>query len=504
MLRRFWRAETGIFLAIWLGLLLAGRSSLLRDPGTFWHVVVGETILDTGDVVRADRFSFTRNGEPWVAHQWLAECGMAAIHRLAGWDGLMLATVTILAGVYTWLAHRLLRAGFHPLWAAAVLAVVLLAGSHQFHIRPLIFSIGLFALTFAMLVDVDSGRRKLRCLWWLPPLFAVWANLHAGVLAAIATAGLCVAWWCVAWMLGGQSPFTRPRDALAAIAVMIAGGLAVLINPYGIALPRAWFATLALPLPELIQEHAPISLAEPVGWTTALLGAGYLAALLGAFPGRPRVTWLLPLLWLVLACQRVRNVPLFSIAAAVALAEVLPYTRWAARLRQREVLLPVDENRPRHCGPAAFVLPAVLVLAAAAIQLCGVSAPVFGRGWARFDPALWPVELLDELKQIERSGSPGAPTPLFNDLALGGFVIYHAPRLRVFIDDRCALYGSEFLLAYDRARRKDPRQIDRWQRQYGFRHALVKTGTQFDRYLEAAPAWQLVRRSPAAALYRRQ
>ena len=33
MWRRFWRAETAIFLAIWLILLLVGRSALFRDPG---------------------------------------------------------------------------------------------------------------------------------------------------------------------------------------------------------------------------------------------------------------------------------------------------------------------------------------------------------------------------------------------------------------------------------------------------------------------------------------
>ena len=64
-----------------------------------------------------------------------------------------------------------------------------------------------------------------------------------------------------------------------------------------------------------------------------------------------------------------------------------------------------------------------------------------------------------------RSTAPIATaTRIFNDLNFGGFLIYHAPRLRVFVDDRCSLYGGEFLGAYDRARREDPAQIDRWQR----------------------------------------
>ncbi len=40
-LKKFWRPEVGIFLVIWLMLMIGGRSRFFRDPGTFWHTVVG-------------------------------------------------------------------------------------------------------------------------------------------------------------------------------------------------------------------------------------------------------------------------------------------------------------------------------------------------------------------------------------------------------------------------------------------------------------------------------
>ncbi len=500
MLRRFWRAETGIFLAIWLVLMLAGRSSLLRDPGTFWHTIVGQKMLDSGEIVRTDPFSFTRYGEPWTAHQWLAECGMAAADRLAGWDGLLLLTATLLAGIYTWVAWRMLRAGFHVLWVAGVLALVLLASSHQFHVRPLVLTIALIGWTFALLVDVEAGRKRLRQLWWFVPLAALWANLHAGAAAGIGTVGLCVAGWCLLWLMGKDSPVRRLSDAIALAALVLTSGLAVLLNPYGLGLPRAWLKTLTIPLPGLIQEHARLDPADPLAWATVLLGIGYLVALAGIFPRRPRVTWLMPLLWFVLASQRVRNVPLFAITAAIATAEVLPRTRWAEWLVRREVLLPDRENEPRRFDWPVAALPLVLVVAAMLLQSAGISAPLLGRGWAKHDEAVWPVELLPQLEQINLTAPEN--TRIFNDMSFGGFVIYHAPRLKVFIDDRCALYGTEFLQAYDHARRKDPAQIDRWQQQYGFRYALVKTGTNFDRYLNDSAAWKIIQRTPTATLYR--
>ena len=36
-------------------------------------------------------------------------------------------------------------------------------------------------------------------------------------------------------------------------------------------------------------------------------------------------------------------------------------------------------------------------------------------------------------------------TRIFCEYAYGGFLIYHAPGYRVFIDDRCELFGDEFL-----------------------------------------------------------
>ena len=448
---------------------------------------------------RVDPFSFTRNGQPWVADQWLAEGGMAAVHRVAGWDGLLLIAVTILAATYAWLAARLLRGGLHWLPTALLLALVLLAGSPQFHVRPLVLTIGLLGVTFAWLVDVDAGRRSCRQLWWFVPLLVFWANVHGGVLAGLGTVGLCAFGWCAAWALGKPSPVHHFRDAIAMLVLTATLPLTLLVNPYGLALPQALWETLAMPLPSLIDEHAPLDFADPFGGATLLLAAMYLIVLLATLPRWPRVAWLLPLVWFLLAIQRVRNAPLFAVTTAVALADLLPQSRAAKWLQHRGMFAPLSPSAPSDWRAA--MLPLVVVLAAMTIQAAGVSLPVVGRGWARFDPARWPVDLLPKLAEINDSNP--ADTRIFNDLDFGGFLMYHAPRLRVFVDDRCSLYGGEFLRAYDHARRDDPAQIDRWQRQYGFRYALVQSGGQFDRHLAAAGQWTLLGRTPVAALYQR-
>jgi hypothetical protein len=517
-----------LFVAVWLFLLFAGRSAMLRDPGSFWHVVAGQKMLSTGHVIRHDPFSFTFAGHPWVADQWLAECGMAAMHRLAGWDGLLLLAATILAAIYTWIALRLLRSGWHWLPAGLLLALILLIGSPQFHVRPLVVTIGLLAVSFAWLVDVDAGKKSLRQLWWLVPLVVLWANLHGGVLAGIGTVGFCVAGWCLAWVFecfsasfrsvqtsphcneGDSSvaatsspaaptigfPVRHLGSAIELLVLLAALAAATLVNPYGLELPREWLKTLAMPLPGIIDEHRPLDFTEPTAWATVLLAAGYLIVLVGVFPRRPRVTWLVPLLWFVLALGRVRNAPLMAVVAAIALADMLPNSWVGGWLADRDML---TAPRP-SIGWRPTVWPLLMVLTALVLQVAGIGVPVIGHGWARFDPARCPVGLLPQLEEIDRSAGEGPR--IFNDLNFGGFLIYHTPRLPIFIDDRCALYGTDFLQAYDRARRENPAQLDRWRQQYGFHYALVETGGRFDRYLAGAAPWGLVARAPPATLYR--
>jgi len=524
MARKIPIAGTLVFLVLWMALLGFGRSSLLRDPGTFWHVAAGEKMLCDGQVIRADPFSFTRARHPWVAYQWLAECVMAAVFGWCGWDGLVLLAATVLATAYAWLAARMLRAGLHPMPALVLLGLVLAASSHQFHARPVVVSIALVGVVFAWLVDVEQARRRPAALWWLVPLVVLWANLHGGVLAGLGMLGLAVGGWEICWLVGWNSPIGDRRQSVLLALLVACCAAAVLVNPYGLRLPAAWWRTLALPLPELIQEHAPLDLGKPIGWATVALGLIYVVVLVPALRARRRITWLIPLVLLVMTFQRVRQGPLFAVTALVALADMLAQPPWAPWLKARGYLTPPTKRRRKHTPntpdagrparpfPAALLaglvswllpaaVPALVVIAALLLQAGGVRVPVVGRGWARHDPQQWPVGLLPQLKAIEQANAPA--TRVFNDLPLGGFLIFHAPRLRVFIDDRCALYGAGLLRAYDHARRLAPERIDQWQRRYGFRYALVETNTPFDRYLGMHGRWRLVVRTDSGALYER-
>jgi hypothetical protein len=396
----------------------------------------------------------------------------------------------------------------HPLLTMLVLALTFAASSYQFHARPLLITLALLGWSFARLGEFEAGRIPLRSLFWLVPIGVLWANCHAGMLAGLGTLGLAVAGWIAAKLLRQPSPILHWRQAIALAALVLLCALTALVNPYGTQLPRLWLSLIGSPvLPRLIQEHAPLLVSWPEAAPVLLLGLVYLAALAGALPARRRVTWLIPLAWFVLALTSIRHGPLFAITAALALADMFPHVRWAAWLARRGSVAFRIQPAPRPAPGAAWdvrpaLIPLVLVSTAALLQLAAVPFPLLGRGWAQPGPTCCPLALLPALRAGARERSGG--TPVFNEMLFGGFLIYYTPEMRVFLDDRCELYGDHWLEEFADARDHHPERIEQWAEDYGFDQALVEAGSGFDQYLgNAKGGWVLVGRTQSAALYRR-
>lgn len=508
----FWRPESSVFLAVWLVLMIGGRQRFFHDPGTMWHTVVGEEMLRSGRMIYTDSFSFTFAGKPWIAHQWLGECLMALLHRVDRFDTLLLAAATLLAGIYTWIAARLIRSGLH--WSLAVVFVGLLmaASSSHFHVRPHLGTIALLACTYALVCDFEADRSSLRRLALLVPIFLLWTNVHGGMLGGLGT--LVIIW--AGWQLGtlfGKAAFSQ-RQLFAVALIIVVCGLTAFASPYGVLMPRTWLQIMDSPiLPQIIQEHARLNPFRLDGVMVLILGGFYVFLFTGTFGRWPRVSWIVPLIWFMLACSRIRHAPLFAVTAGFAAADMLPYTRWARWLARPGSDLFVFATTEATASRTSVdwrptLLPATAVLIALLLQCCRVPCPVLGHGWAQSDPDVRPVELSAAL---QAAATPEATVPIFNEYQFGGFLIYESyfepnwPRYRVFVDDRCELYGDRWLETYVHAEIDDPgAHLGRWQQTYGiFNVALTRKGSGFDQYFSGASEWQRLAEGEAAVLYRR-
>ena len=101
------------------GVFLMGSRNV-SDPDLGWHLKTGQYISAHKSVPHTDAFSYTRGGQPWVAHEWLSELFLYGLYRRGGWAGLILVFAAITAATFFLLFLRCPAtpyvAGFVTVW----------------------------------------------------------------------------------------------------------------------------------------------------------------------------------------------------------------------------------------------------------------------------------------------------------------------------------------------------------------------------------------------------
>ena len=324
--RVFVPSMADIFVAALLGAEFArtgGWQQLLADGDTGWHVRTGELVLAAGRAPAADPFSFSRAGAPWFAWEWLSDALFAVAFRHGGLGGVALvsALAICLAGglLFLWLLRR-----GSGLWiASAVTLAGVSASSVHYLARPHVFSILLFTASLWAIDEARGGRRAL--LWALPPLCALWANLHGGFVALPVSLAVAAA----AEALGRQ--FRDAARYLGAAGLCLVASLA---NPYGWNLHRHIAEYLgSSSIMNYVQEfQSPNIRSEEMMVFAVLLLAGAALASRAIARGR-RVEGALTLLWAFAAMRSARHIPLFTVAAAPVVAGELAL--WWERAAER-------------------------------------------------------------------------------------------------------------------------------------------------------------------------
>lgn len=446
------------------------------DPDFWWHLRTGELVVHSG-IPRHDPFSWTRAGEPWVAHEWLSEALIYAVQSTLGyWANVLLfagATVLALATMYG--LGRRQGAGTKVLMLLAFLSTVVL--SFYVTVRPQTLSWLLFTGFVAIVHRRTEAERAPA--WLLPPLMALWANLHLGFVYGFLPLG--------AWLAAAGYERLRGRESNLREPVLVLLGCAVaaMANPQGPAL-------LTYPLRYLEDAEQLRFVAEwqrpdpraPILWPLFIAIGGLGLALLSRNRPRPYL-WLVSLAAIALGLQALRNAPYVALLLPAVVGPALA-GRWSFASATSDSRTTM--RLPLAAAPALAAFLLALSIGQQVSDTFSVGEPSQSR---------YPADALRYVKERH------AGARLFNDYTWGGYLIAQGyPDVRVFIDGRTDFYRGAFIDEYIRAARVE----EGWEdvlRRWGIQVVLVHDSSRLARALRVTPGWnEVIVDGPAAVFVR--
>jgi hypothetical protein len=409
-------------LLVVLGLICFNLKFWVLDLDVWWHLRVGEWIVQHHALPHAGLFSRTAANRPWIAYSWGYE---VLLWRVYAWFGVMgigifetLMTLAVAYAVYG-MARRLSG----HFWLSCLLA----AGACSGFLIPAYAlrccSMVLFTITLTLILEANrSGRVQL--LYWLPPIFLLWSNLHIQFIYGIAVLGLFVAvnlLQRLARSLGFAPGFLLPPTlpALPLAAILAACLLATCIGPYSFHLYQVIYSySKAKVAYALVSELQPPDFSHYSHYAELFLAAAAFVAV-----GLRKEVDLFKLMLLAVASavafRTVRDGWFICIPAAACIA---------------------DSSAPEASREPAETLSENLVVAAIVVMALWLLASGMDFTPSGLDRALRRQVPIGAVKFLRENPHPG---PLYNTFDWGSFLIWSMPDYPVAIDGRTDLYGDE-------------------------------------------------------------
>jgi hypothetical protein len=402
-----------------LAVLLAFVGLTIRPIGdidSYWHVLVGRELLETGRLAGlGDGWTLWAPETPWRTSQWASEVVMAWLVDAFGWAGLVWARTALVVVLLGSLTAMLLRRAA-PAATAVVLALVAIPSNATLQERPMLVSFVMLVWVSGAAYDLlRNGRRPSLVAGFLLPL--VWAQFHGMWVLAPFTFALVAG--C---LLLEQADDRRPRviRSVQLVGLSTVAGCLTPIGVSGLILPLT-FRSATDHIAEW--QRVPFVSAPAVG----LLLMATILVIGWARSSRPTPLGLVvfTLVWVVVGMTAFRNILPAAIMLAPHAAAALSS---AGPLRSR----PVPPDRAQ-----------ALAVVAGVFAVLGVIGIVVAT--ARIDPLdrATPVAIAERI-----ATAPGDQRVLNAYNASGVLVAFGGDRIAVAIDGRADRYGADYIERY--------------------------------------------------------
>ncbi|MGA9130897.1 MAG: hypothetical protein WB384_02740 [Candidatus Sulfotelmatobacter sp.] len=401
----------------------AFRVAAFASGDIWWHLRTGLWILKNHAAPLQGLFSQNLNSR-WIDSAWGFEVLVAAAYKLLGLRSisLLLMLFKLALGAMTFLMAGGWRRNF---WSALLLSAAVQYILLDLPLLPIVCSILCFGIELILLLE-SRRQSDARYLYWLPPLFFLWANLDVQFVNGLFLLALFMAADITerSLRIAGVSPFPSHGYSLAKTAATAVLSLAAtLLTPYSFHL-----------FPEALESaygHVPFKFFSD------------MAAL--AFRQSQDFVLLLLVMAAFLALGRQRSRDLFKCAVmifSVMLAFRVARDVWCAALPAIAIIAGALPKGPRegealNSGEARkFDKPLVLALCLTLVLLAFARIPSDEILLKRASRTL-PIKACDFIRANQ------LPAPVFNSYAWGGFLIWYLPEYPVAMDGRLSLYGRQ-------------------------------------------------------------
>ncbi len=469
--------------------IVAASVENYANPELWWQILSGRQMLQAWQPRLHDVYSYTAYGHLMRDDEWLAEVVTTLCYGAAGVTGLLVMKLLCAGATVVSLAYALAQTGAAARVQRIVLFLVALALAPNMQFRPQIFSFAILAFEMALLAR-ETYCGPSRSLWLLVPVFALWANLHAGFVAGLAAMGVFAA-------VTGLADFRRSGAmgrGLVLCAITLGCALATLVNPIGLQVwGNVWSALSDVLWQKAIVEWQPMlgmlaydlrtSLANAIVDCFVPLGFFIALAVFEALePSSDDLTLvMIAAVFIVAAFHTVR----FSWFAVIVIA--VPLARHAGTFAARRSAIKGEVETDSGFSPAVSV---ALILALA-------WAGGFFTGRLKMKTGFrYPAGAVAFMKQHGLHGN------VLSEFSWASYVMWHlGPQSRIFIDERAeTLYPDKVLKDYTTfylGRRGAERVLAEYPQQF----VLVPPMSPGFAVVARNPNWKLIYHDNVASLF---
>lgn len=425
------------------------------DPDVFWHLKVGEWIVESRAVPKADVYSWSACGQPWMAHQWLWEVLMYLAYKTFGVVGLwfLVFVAATIAGLLIWAGAKAKGAGQVASIAGGAAPLLLVDWLKPWP------QIAVYVLFSAYLFLSLRGRWGGREIAAIAATGLVWANIHCSAVM-------------LPFLLLAEAAFKAITKEGGYKPLLIAAGvsaMATIVNPHGIGL---WVYAVK---EGLLTGEYKTYIAE---WMPFFFGSTGMAVsfficaavlLFSAHKGK------------VKSLEFARAAGFWTLALLSRIYMPYAVLSTVALLGTLEIKFSKD-----------FIVKLTAVPLIAAIFVLGFKGVPADLD-AAAEKSRYPVKAVKFLQEQDYG-------KLFNDYAWGGYLIWKG--MPVYIDGRADLYRHQDIFGRYIKLSESGESVSRYIERTGADVALVNKNSLMDTALKESSRWKSVYGDDTAAIYR--